>query len=95
MLICIRARGEIILDEYQHPKKIEEPLKKYSRFFDIYSVGAVLLGIGMWWPMSKLVDIQRRGKPVEVNRTRKDIKAKAKSLIGYIFPGKFCRQDNI
>lgn len=87
--------GEITLDEYQHPKKIEEPLIKYSRFFDIYSVGCVLLEIGMWRPLSELVDIQRHGKPAKAKGTRKDMQAKAKSLVGYVFPSKFCSQNNI
>jgi hypothetical protein len=90
-----RRPGEITLDEYQHPKKIEDPLIRYSRFFDIYSVGCVLLEIGMWRPLSELVDIKKRGEPAEANGTRKDMQAKAKSLIGYVFPSRFCKQDNI
>ncbi|RYO31103.1 hypothetical protein AA0113_g5948 [Alternaria arborescens] len=77
-----QAPGEITLDEYQHPKKIEAPLTKYSRFFDVYSVGCVLLEIGMWQPLSELVVIPRRGRPAEANRAREDMKAKAESLIG-------------
>lgn len=90
-----QAPGEITLDEYQHPKKIEAPLTKYSRFFDVYSVGCVLLEIGMWQPLSELVVIPRRGRPAEANRAREDMKAKAESLIGYVFPSMFSRPKNI
>lgn len=43
-----RARNNIRLDFYQHPAKQDDPGVRYSRSFDIYSLGCVLLEIAQW-----------------------------------------------
>lgn len=82
--------GQITLDEYQHPQKMENPSTKYSRFFDIYSIGCVLLEIGMWQPLSKLVDIPTHR--VQAEKTRKDMQKKAECLIGYVNSSRLSRR---
>ena len=42
------AAGAIHLDVYQHPAKRDDPNIRYSRSFDIYSLGCVLLEIARW-----------------------------------------------
>ena len=50
-----RRPGDITLDLYQHPDKRSNPELRYSRAFDIYSLGCVLLEIGLWKPLSSLI----------------------------------------
>lgn len=48
---------DINLDYYQHPDRRRDPSMRYSRAFDIYSLGCLLLEIGYWKPLQLLVDI--------------------------------------
>ncbi|KIW25938.1 uncharacterized protein PV07_09072 [Cladophialophora immunda] len=80
-----RAPGQITLDEYQHPLKLQNPDMLYSRFFDIYSVGCVLLEIGYWRPLRKLVDLPaviERKDTDEINSIRESMRQRAESLSG-------------
>jgi hypothetical protein len=47
---------KINLDYYQHPDKRSRPTILYSRAHDIYSLGCVLLEIGLWKSLDELVD---------------------------------------
>lgn len=49
---------ERTLDYYQHPDKRWNPAIRYSRSHDIYSLGCVLLEIGLWEPLDTLVEIE-------------------------------------
>jgi hypothetical protein len=49
---------EQTLDYYQHPDKRWNPTIRYSRSHDIYSLGCVLLEIGLWEPLETLVEIE-------------------------------------
>ncbi|KAL8824223.1 MAG: hypothetical protein Q9191_005203 [Dirinaria sp. TL-2023a] len=42
----------ITLDEYHHPAKRVDSLLEYTQAFDLYSLGVVLLEIGLWQPLS-------------------------------------------
>lgn len=48
---------DITLDYYQHPDKRRSPSLRYSRSFDMYSLGCLLLEIGYWKPLHHLVDV--------------------------------------
>jgi len=39
---------------YRHPDRWGEPTRKYEKLHDVYSLGLVLLEIGLWKPISKL-----------------------------------------
>jgi hypothetical protein len=49
---------DINLDYYQHPDKRRNPTLRYSRAFDIFSLGCLLLEIGYWKPLHHLVDVK-------------------------------------
>jgi hypothetical protein len=49
---------EQTLDYYQHPDKRWNPSIRYSRSHDIYSLGCVMLEIGLWEPLETLVEIE-------------------------------------
>ncbi|RFU34982.1 hypothetical protein B7463_g1370, partial [Scytalidium lignicola] len=46
------------LDYYHHPDKRADPLMRYSRSHDIYSIGVVLLEVGIWRPLEEVAYIQ-------------------------------------
>ncbi|KAL2072060.1 hypothetical protein VTL71DRAFT_11403 [Oculimacula yallundae] len=50
--------NDITLDYYQHPLKRHNPSVRYSRAHDIYSLGCVLLEIGLWEPLHEMVDVE-------------------------------------
>jgi hypothetical protein len=50
-----RVQEQITLDIYQHPTKRTEPHRRYQSAYDMYSLGLVLLEIGLWEPLAKLV----------------------------------------
>lgn len=50
-----RVQEHITLDIYQHPTKRTEPHRRYQSAYDMYSLGLVLLEIGLWEPLAKLV----------------------------------------
>ncbi|KAI1372092.1 hypothetical protein F4677DRAFT_463568 [Hypoxylon crocopeplum] len=47
--------NNIRLDSYQHPAKLEKPLSPYQRAYDLYSLGCVLLEIGLWKTIDQLL----------------------------------------
>ncbi len=57
MRITKRA-PDVNLDYYQHPDKRWNPSLKYSRVHDIYSLGCVLLEIGLWKPLHEVVAVE-------------------------------------
>ncbi len=66
-LVRIAPRNEIAiarrpkdsnLDYYQHPEKRWDPTVRYSRAHDIYSLGCVLLEIGLWETLGELVEVE-------------------------------------
>lgn len=65
------------MDHYQHPEKRNNPKLRYSRGFDIYSLGCVLLEIAFWQPLSKLA--QSDAEPEAFTRELQD---RAKQLPG-------------
>lgn len=46
-----RRAGEIKLDYYHHPDKRASPNRAYRHAYDVYSLGIVLLEIGLWYPI--------------------------------------------
>ena len=60
--ITVRPRDEdqIMVDIYKHPDKLANPSSRFRHTYDIYSLGVVLLEIGLWhslkglrpWPSS-------------------------------------------
>jgi hypothetical protein len=50
-----QVQEQITLDIYQHPTKRTEPHRRYQSAYDMYSLGLVLLEIGLWQPLVKLV----------------------------------------
>ncbi|KAE8448009.1 hypothetical protein EG329_009932 [Mollisiaceae sp. DMI_Dod_QoI] len=53
-----KRQRDINLDYYQHPDKRWDPSIRYSRSHDIYSLGCVLLEIGLWKPLHELVEVE-------------------------------------
>ncbi|RDL32602.1 Protein kinase-like (PK-like) [Venustampulla echinocandica] len=56
--VVTKRPGDINLDYYQHPEKRRNPSMRYSRAHDIYSLGCVLLEIGLWKPLDRIVEIE-------------------------------------
>jgi hypothetical protein len=56
------------LDYYQHPEKRYNPLVRYSRTHDIYSLGVLLLEIGLWKPIAAVIKLPDD----DFERTKKD-----------------------
>ncbi|PMD60527.1 uncharacterized protein K444DRAFT_612665 [Hyaloscypha bicolor E] len=51
-------------DLYQHPKRqLGKDSKKYAKEFDVYSLGVVLLEIGMWQPLESVALRLDQGDP--------------------------------
>ncbi|TVY89794.1 hypothetical protein LAWI1_G004698 [Lachnellula willkommii] len=69
---------DINLDYYQHPDKRWDPSLRYARSHDIYSLGCVLLEIGLWKPLDKLVDINDE----EFERTKRNFQGLTMRLDG-------------
>jgi len=42
------AARDLTLDYYQHPAKVRDPSVPYRRLYDLYSLGCVLLELGLW-----------------------------------------------
>jgi hypothetical protein len=53
-----RRPNDVSLDYYQHPDKRWNPSIRYSRAHDIYSLGCVLLEIGLWEPLEQRVEVE-------------------------------------
>ena len=73
-----RRQKDINLDYYQHPDKRWDPSIRYARSHDIYSLGCVLLEIGLWKPLDKLVDINDE----EFERTKRNFQGLTMRLDG-------------
>jgi hypothetical protein len=69
----------INLDYYQHPDKRRDPTLRYSRSYDIYSLGCLLLEIGYWKPLHHLVEVG-----VNPDATKKLLLALAVKLDGLV-----------
>jgi hypothetical protein len=54
----LRRPIDVSLDYYQHPDKRWNPSIRYSIAHDIYSLGCVLLEIGMWKSLRELVEVE-------------------------------------
>jgi hypothetical protein len=42
------------LQRYRHPEYKNRPMQYFHRAFDYYSLGIVLLEIGLWYPLSAM-----------------------------------------
>lgn len=73
-----RRPADINLDYYQHPEKRYNPTLRYSRSHDIYSLGCVLLEIGLWKPLNSMVEIEDE----DYERTKKGFQALTMKLDG-------------
>jgi hypothetical protein len=70
--------NDINLDYYQHPDKRWNPSIRFSRSHDIYSLGCVLLEIGLWKPLDKLVEVDDE----EFERTKRNFQGLTMKLDG-------------
>jgi len=50
------AHLSLELQRYQHPDYKNRPMQKFQRTYDYYSLGIVLLEIGLWFPLSGLLE---------------------------------------
>ncbi|KAH6682537.1 hypothetical protein B0J14DRAFT_127368 [Halenospora varia] len=73
-----RRPNDINLDYYQHPDKRWNPTLRYSRSHDIYSLGCVLLEIGLWKPLDAVVDVEDE----EYERTKRNFQGLTMKLDG-------------
>ncbi|TAQ88689.1 hypothetical protein B7494_g2967 [Chlorociboria aeruginascens] len=69
---------DINLNYYQHPDKRWNPSLKYSRAHDIYSLGCLLLEIGLWKSLDQVVDTEEEN----YTETTKQFQKKALKLDG-------------
>lgn len=69
----MRSNFEVESNLYRHPDRQGVPGREFSRKYDIYALGVVLLEIGMWRTVSQLFDQRIK----EANLTGKLPKAKA------------------
>lgn len=69
------------LDFYHHPDKRYDTRVRWSRALDLYSLGVVLLEIGLWRPVEALVDCGDG----EFERVRKGFLALTMQLDGCVF----------
>jgi hypothetical protein len=56
-ILSQRQNDTTSLDYYQHPSKRWNPSTRYSRAHAIYSLGCVLLEIGLWRPLEDVADV--------------------------------------
>lgn len=75
-----RRKYDINLDYYQHPDKRHDRSIRYSRAHDIYSLGCVLLEIGLWKPLDALVDIDDD----DYDKTKREFQALSANLNGLV-----------
>ena len=47
---------EISKDIYRHPERWGQPTRRFDKSHDVYSLGIILLEIGLWKPASYLED---------------------------------------
>lgn len=84
--VMSKRQNDINLDYYQHPDKRWNSSIRYSRSHDIYSLGCVLLEIGLWKPLDMLVDIGDE----EFERTKKNFQGLTMKLDGSVAPPMLC-----
>jgi hypothetical protein len=77
-----QRKDDINLDYYQHPDKRYDRGIRYSRAHDIYSLGCVLLEIGLWKPLHELVDIDED----DYDKTKREFQALSANLNGHVPP---------
>ncbi len=70
---------DINLDYYQHPVKRQDPQIRYYRSFDIYSLGCVLLEIGLWTTLSDIAN-----PDTAANKFAEKLQICAKNSKGYV-----------
>jgi hypothetical protein len=71
---------------YQHPSYKRVPMQKYTHEFDYYSLGIVLLEVGLWSPLATLTQSFNHQAPIEVaNMIRSSLCPLLRSTIGSIF----------
>ncbi|TVY68687.1 hypothetical protein LSUE1_G004934 [Lachnellula suecica] len=78
MRMMSKRPNDINLDYYQHPDKRWNTSIRYSRAHDIYSLGCVLLEIGLWTPLDRLVEVEDE----EFERTKKNFQGLTMKLDG-------------
>ena len=81
-----RRPKDINLDYYQHPDKRWNPSIRYSRAHDIYSLGCVLLEIGLWEPLHEVVDVEDEDFE-RVKRGFQSLTLRLDGLAGSIYGG--------
>ncbi|XDG08380.1 hypothetical protein ABKA04_007995 [Annulohypoxylon sp. FPYF3050] len=63
------ARGEDNRpDIYHHPDKRKSPGRAYQYAYDIYSLGLLLIEIGLWRPLPRLVKKKENASPEDLQR---------------------------
>lgn len=72
--------NDINLDYYQHPDKRRNPSMRYSRAHDVYSMGCLLLEIGLWKSLDRLVAIEDE----DFERTKRSFQALTMELDGFV-----------
>jgi serine/threonine protein kinase len=66
------------LDYYQHPDKRRNPIIRYSRAHDVYSLGVLLLEVGLWKSLDSILEVGDD----EFERTKKDFQGLTMKLNG-------------
>lgn len=56
----MRSDFEVEPNLYRHPKRQGRPTQQFSRLHDIYALGVVLLEIGLWVTLSRLMEAKIR-----------------------------------
>jgi hypothetical protein len=69
---------DINMDYYQHPDKRWNPTIRYSRAYDVYSLGVLLLEVGLWKSLDSILDVSND----EFERTKKDFQGLTMKLNG-------------
>lgn len=64
---------DIHLDYYQHPDKRRDTSLRYQPHHDLYSLGCLLLEIGLWKTIADIVDIEER----DIDEMAMDIRNRA------------------
>ena len=65
------AATNLVLDYYQHPAKLSDPSLPYRRLYDLYSLGCVLLDLGLWTTLDGQVGVG--GSTYEVMRAIRQV----------------------
>ncbi|KAJ9149225.1 hypothetical protein NKR23_g4296 [Pleurostoma richardsiae] len=62
-------QDRVTLDIMHHPSKRARPNRRYRHAFDVYSLGIILLEIGLWKPVGDMIDSKEKEKcPFETRR---------------------------